>query len=805
MACRISLPFWPTSLNCLSWSKDNLIAVGGGDHVGILTPRLKEAGPNGTHWDSTVLKVNAFTAEEVPLLDPLSSENFSAGEELSLRHVQALEWSSPGLGRHQGCVLAILSSNHVFSIWACDGTPDLARNWKRSVIVNHALRKYYESKNLSSNGSQDDHHEAIQVSQRVRAFAWSVPIRKACDAADNNLSRYVNRGHQLLAVSTEGEDFLLLRVQSPHNILNPELAEWQIDVLHCFSTRSSTLKALHPSLSKEESGIDPSNHPRVIADHLAWGPWKENEVVGQCAPLAFIANGKLHCLQIDGNMNNVLPEAKVSSAEGVKTLVPWRSDLSGPLKCVPKTESLITFAADRVFCVSSFAKPTGESSVTFHHLDDRWDEISGVAFTESGTGLPFIHITSHLSSSIALTTVLSLPLDNDEISSKTLWQDSLNESKATFSAQYNLDDHVQERTWGIVASPLGEYVATATTLLPSDAVAYMTPSDYRTIVSISREAMVDHENILPLNGGTSCSFDVTAEVLLFGLQRYLDLQSVMSDCETLLQSMLKTVNVPADRYDFDDEVSRSYDDLSTVQVVRRLQLRVLMRPEMIKLRLGCLADIALGQASSAKQVSKQIISCLVNEVLRLPENLMQGGGLSTKIRKIYNLLQSKLSLEVQSRNVPNVGDWDEECRICHHGIPFSSVKWAKCGSGHQFSRCALTFLAIQEPGLSKTCTVCKTQFLDESELQEFAALGKTEAAEMTYLTNAGMQAPKASDNIEIENGTVQEEQSSGHQDLEPERLQISHIRKSTEPSTSLARTLFAAFDTCIYCGGKFVS
>ena len=105
MACRVSLPIWPTTLNCLSWSKDNLIAVAAGDQLAILTPRLKEPGPNSTRWDSTLFKANAFTAEEIPLTDPLSFKNFSAGEELSPRHVQTLEWSSPGLARHGGCVL----------------------------------------------------------------------------------------------------------------------------------------------------------------------------------------------------------------------------------------------------------------------------------------------------------------------------------------------------------------------------------------------------------------------------------------------------------------------------------------------------------------------------------------------------------------------------------------------------------------------------------------------------------------------------------------------------------------------------
>lgn len=803
MVCQITLPFWPTSLDCLSWSKDNIIAVGGGDQIGILTPRLKERGPNGTLWDSTVFKANAFTAEEVPLFDPLSFKNFSAGEELSLRHVQALEWSSPGLARFKTCVLAVLSSNHVLSIWECDGKSDVASNWKRSVIINHALKKHYDGEESNSNGSEQDRKERSQISQRIRAFAWSPPLHKEWDTEDGNFTSDMDYGQQFLAVSTECEDIILLRVRSPHDVLHPELTTWQVEAVYCFSSRALPLKTLNTNLREEYYDSNGQTSGQMIADHLAWGPWKYEENSGLRAPLAFICNGRLCAAGIDC----IPPETKLSSKDEYRSFMSTQSDLTGPLKFVPKTCLLIAFAADRVFCVDTSAEPTEESCCTHHHLDDRWDEISGVSFHENGTYPPLVHIASHLSSSTACTTVLPLPLVNDEASSKTLWQEAINASKATFSAQYNLEGHVQERTWGIATSPMGEFIATATTMLPSDAVAYMTPSDYRTIININREVMPDHENILPIDGGTCRPSDVTAEVLLFGIRRYLDRQSDIVDADKLVQSMSRTTNLPTDRYDFKDDKATLYSGLEAVQMARLLRTRVIIRPEMRNGRFKLLADTALGQVSTANQDSKQVIQRLVSEVLQLSDHLSRGGELSKKIRRVYNMLKSKLFPEELSTREPmDAGEWNEECSICHTQIPFESVRWAKCGSGHQFSRCALTFLAIQEPGLSKYCAICKMKFLNEWRLSDFMLPVTDEDVEMTNLTVEDVPSQETCSGSQVQNGTTLEDQPLGNQrSSEAGWVRLSHNEASTEPSDSLARILFAAFDICIYCGGKFAS
>ena len=828
MVYRTSIPVWPTTLNAITWSKDNLIAVAAGESVGIFSPLLHEPGPNGEPWRDILFKSNAFTLDEIPRSNPLTFQNFSPGEELSLRHVQALEWSSPGLARYNRCVLAVLSSNHVLSIWEHDGRPDDGTKWKRKIVVNHAIQKHYDCTEKKVNESQEDRHERRQVQQRVRAFVWSPPMYEIPNKEEQTFTQYVDRGYQSLAVATEAEEILLLRVLSPHNVVRPDIVEWKIDVVHSLDLRAYTLEALHLEIPGNERNSLSDNDEKFIADHIAWGPWRRgNNGTGNRARLAFISNGRLFCVEVEANVCATSLEARLVHGSTAKTFVRSRSDMTGPLKFIPKTTFLTAFSADEVYCVDTSLDPA-DISTTSHHLDGRWDETSGLAATYGGNGHPQIHISSHLSSSIASTTSLSLPLHKDEISIPPLWQTAMNESKATYSAQHNLDDHVRERTWGIAASPMGEYIATATSMLPSDSVAYVITAEQRTIINITNEIEREECGALPPSGGVNLQTDVTAESLLFSLQRYLERQSQPADAELLVQAMLVTTNAPQEHSHFDEKNPPSFDGYETAQIVRHLRMQIFMHPELLKERFKLLVDVALRRASNANQISKIVVQRLVSEVLRLPSRLEKGSELSEKLPKLYETIQLKMQAQPPSDTTEASGEpWSEECSICHKALPFESVKWAKCESGHQFSRCGLTFFAIQEPGISKHCAICRSQFLNEWSLPGFRASAEDVHVEMEDLPaeDDASQAIAFSNNVEDPTAHVQpqvgvaQEQSSPEdvnrggdniheQRPSPEASWVKIIRSSTaaiEPPTSLARILFAAFDTCVYCGGKFVA
>jgi hypothetical protein len=79
----------------------------------------------------------------------------------------------------------------------------------------------------------------------------------------------------------------------------------------------------------------------------------------------------------------------------------------------------------------------------------------------------------------------------------------------------------------------------------------------------------------------------------------------------------------------------------------------------------------------------------------------------------------------------------ERCEICDAGIGWPSIEFAQCANGHRWGklpsslsfvysdiltllihivRCGLSFLAIQQPGVSKYCSLCRTEALDEERV-----------------------------------------------------------------------------------------
>lgn len=209
MTERIVIPAWPTTLDAVAWSTDNVIAVAAGDSFAIVSPTRPRISGDA-RWDVTMVQANAFTHQEVPRIDPLSFDNFSIGEELSFRHVQRLQWSHSGLGKNARCVLGVLSSNHVLSLWECHGKLDNAGDWRRSVVVNHAVTRRF--KNRPSERQPDE--ETLQVYQRIRCFAWA----GAFLYPGLNNSSPVNGWSSLIAVGVSSGQILIVGIRSPNGL-----------------------------------------------------------------------------------------------------------------------------------------------------------------------------------------------------------------------------------------------------------------------------------------------------------------------------------------------------------------------------------------------------------------------------------------------------------------------------------------------------------------------------------------------------------------------------------------------------------
>ena len=78
------------------------------------------------------------------------------GDEQSNSHVIQIAWSSPGLALHRRSVLAVLTANHILSLWASESNIKDQASWKRVAIL----------KESSATG------DSIQKPLNVRCMAW---------------------------------------------------------------------------------------------------------------------------------------------------------------------------------------------------------------------------------------------------------------------------------------------------------------------------------------------------------------------------------------------------------------------------------------------------------------------------------------------------------------------------------------------------------------------------------------------------------------------------------------------------------
>jgi Transcription factor IIIC subunit delta N-term len=179
----IDLNLSPSCTNCLAWSSDGILAIAAGDYTTLLVPRssirelVRNPGSSETlpePFYSVKIRTNQFTYREWPIQDPLSYKNFSLGEEQSTCKVAALGWSPKGLGKHRRCVLGVLTSNCVLSLWEAEGHPRELGSWGRAGMVNDALRGYFETVlGGDEDVDKEDIEELKRKKRRIRAFDWS--------------------------------------------------------------------------------------------------------------------------------------------------------------------------------------------------------------------------------------------------------------------------------------------------------------------------------------------------------------------------------------------------------------------------------------------------------------------------------------------------------------------------------------------------------------------------------------------------------------------------------------------------------
>ena len=125
-------------------------------------------------WISVQIRINVFSRDEWPEKYLLDTENCSIGEEESLITVIALAWSPLGLAKHKRPLLAVLTSNHLLSLWASTSEMAVASSWERVFIINWIACNRHLPSTLASlrcvNESVDVEEQPLL---RLRCMAWA--------------------------------------------------------------------------------------------------------------------------------------------------------------------------------------------------------------------------------------------------------------------------------------------------------------------------------------------------------------------------------------------------------------------------------------------------------------------------------------------------------------------------------------------------------------------------------------------------------------------------------------------------------
>lgn len=128
------------------------------------------------------------------------------GEQRNEATVAALAWSSPGLARHSRPALAVLTTDHVLSIWVSAFDVAASASWDRALVINNSKSSF----------------------GRVRSMSW-VPFRPdMLKSAQDPLKRW-KMGVHVLVLGLEAGKVVFLNIR---NTFSQDEGEWQNGTLH---------------------------------------------------------------------------------------------------------------------------------------------------------------------------------------------------------------------------------------------------------------------------------------------------------------------------------------------------------------------------------------------------------------------------------------------------------------------------------------------------------------------------------------------------------------------------------------------
>ncbi|KAI9798224.1 MAG: hypothetical protein M1835_002709 [Candelina submexicana] len=514
MLVDIHLPFHPSALNGITWSKDGELAIAAGEHVYVLNPTLlaPRASPQSrsiknSQWAIVRQQINKFTLDEIGILEPADSKTLSLGEEQSTSTVVSLIWSPPGLGKHRRSVLAVLTSNNVLSIW--ETYPHETRKWNRPLIINNAIAKYFEGLYDLVEESEAQQYHVTRLRRRIRAFSWSLPCHpRTIPGSESPCDVW---GLPILAVTNDNNEIIFIQLKSPYYPLSSRSKQWRADVLgHVQVSQNPTDGPLSNSL------LAISSRPVRFVSHVAWSPWVRRSDGAEEAVLVYLLGARLLFRKIRVQ----LPVDQTPSLSMCATLSldtgkseyfsdTGRHRLTGPLLSFEQVyQDGVLFAAATQSSITGHPaqyQPLGPSLVLPERLDCRRALSQSQETLEKFIGIALVVGPSHATSSKAWLTTVGIIFEHDitrlgvhiHIISQMTHTESflytvegdkasierlpesrlgkqLAESRSGYYVKCNFDGHTVSKFGGASLSPLGGHVATSFSVHAGDMPEYVT-------------------------------------------------------------------------------------------------------------------------------------------------------------------------------------------------------------------------------------------------------------------------------------------------------------------------------------------
>lgn len=725
-------------------------------------------------------RINSYTVEEWPTQELDDLDNFCIGEEQSTSTVVALSWSPIGLAKHKRSALAVLATNQVLSLWASVSDLKAASTWERVLVVNTVLGRpgphiTPRDEGLLTSGG------ILRGSTRVRSMSWAPVISNNSAHYKNNFqipSSEICRPVQYLAVTNDADEVVILSIQSEWTHRGKSLGEAQVvSRANWKELRSLFSSPQIPYIQNDNcstAALTRFEWPSIFAHSFSKNAFIDQVVCTPCqshrAGFGLILRKGWETLRLEiscesisrgSSINSWIPVSSSKHASSIQSSLP-PSDYGSALY-LPKTQNSPSYVAIPSAGIiehwqwktllgpkgNAFTNVDIESGAQNLHLTNEWEKISGLAYSSLANGDVVLHACGFLSGPSVFRIESNSIIDEQTedhypgpIQSPVNYQVQM--LQKDFDQRHDLGGLSIAKTWGLAS--WGPYLAICISFHPGDMIEYM------------------------LTSGERCH-------IIFSLMDATG--SVVEDADFPWQKSSPSFHQEDKPYVHNEVLTKStfqrFYDFSDCRVLFSTCCAAMISSGT---QMAELIETALQQLVTSTGINLEL------ELSLLRDTRSSHLSAASCVKSLNEIIISRSGEKGRSH-------WQELhdfCSVCDEVILWTSVTEASCVNGHQFARCALTSLPIKEPGVSKYCESCHREFLDESVLSQ---------GSFDECTEYDDSVAKGHRTLENDFTTVQS--NPPDEELQPNGEASGH----QVPNLGLMNALFAIFDVCPYCEGKY--